>query len=522
MFWDRLYHLCTKNNFKPNTVAKAIGLSTATATKWKNGSVPNGEALSKIADYLDCSVDYLLGRTDTPQVVNLPEPLISTLLSEYSKNSDEFISDDFMYTAQNLVNNIKHIAKKKNILIRDILKDCGLSVNAINTISDKKGLSSFSLAKIADYLDVSVDYLLGRTDTPQVINFSDKGASMYNSQETANLIKSLANLKGISISKLLLDCELNKNALYTMQSKGYFLRVEAIAKIADYLDVSVDYLLGKTDIPQVINFPDRGVFMYNSSDIASRINYLLKVQNKFQKIMLENCGLNKNAISTMTARKSIPKADNLAKIADYLNCSVDYLLGRTNTPQVINFSDGGDAFLYISSNIAEKIKTMAKIKKIQIKDMLKDCELGKNSLSSMQSGGSIPKSDTLAKIADYLDVSVDYLLGKTDIPQVINFPDRGAFMYNSQETVNRIKFQAKKQNISINQLLSNCGLGKSTITKMSNGTDILTHNFLKIANYLDCSVDYLLGRTDTKRVVNIPDDVLDTIIAKYNEDKERK
>lgn len=96
MFWDRLYHLCTKNNFKPNTVAKAIGLSTATATKWKNGSVPNGEALSKIADYLDCSVDYLLGRTDTPQVVNLPKPLISTLLSEYSKNSDDFISDDFI------------------------------------------------------------------------------------------------------------------------------------------------------------------------------------------------------------------------------------------------------------------------------------------------------------------------------------------------------------------------------------------------------------------------------------------
>lgn len=78
-----------------------------------------------------------------------------------------------MYTAQNLVNNIKYIAKKKNILIRDILKDCGLSVNAINTISDKKGLSSFSLAKIADYLDCSVDYLLGRTDTKRVVNIPD-------------------------------------------------------------------------------------------------------------------------------------------------------------------------------------------------------------------------------------------------------------------------------------------------------------------------------------------------------------
>ena len=30
-------------------------------------------------------------------------------------------------------------------------------------MSDKKGISSFSLAKIADYLDVSIDYLLGRT-----------------------------------------------------------------------------------------------------------------------------------------------------------------------------------------------------------------------------------------------------------------------------------------------------------------------------------------------------------------------
>lgn len=78
-----------------------------------------------------------------------------------------------MYTAQNLVNNIKYIAKKKNILIRDILKDCGLSVNAINTISDKKGLSSFSLAKIADYLDCSVDYLLGRTDTKRLVDIPD-------------------------------------------------------------------------------------------------------------------------------------------------------------------------------------------------------------------------------------------------------------------------------------------------------------------------------------------------------------
>lgn len=69
-----------------------------------------------------------------------------------------------MYSAQTLVSNIKKQAKSKNVLIRDMLSDCGLNVNSLSQISDKKGLSSFSLAKIADYLDCSVDYLLGRTD----------------------------------------------------------------------------------------------------------------------------------------------------------------------------------------------------------------------------------------------------------------------------------------------------------------------------------------------------------------------
>lgn len=69
-------------------------------------------------------------------------------------------------------------------------------------------------------------------------------------------------------------------------------------------------------------------------------------------------------------------------------------------------------------------------------------------------------------------------------------------MYDSQKIALKIKDMAKKQNISINQMLLNCELGKNTVVKMSNGTDILTQNFAKIADYLDCSVDYLLGRTD--------------------------
>lgn len=86
-FWERLFNMCTDKGCKPNTVAKSIGLSTATATKWKNGAIPNGEALVKIADYLDCSVDYLLGRTDIPEVNHSSKmiPIPHRILAYYGK-----------------------------------------------------------------------------------------------------------------------------------------------------------------------------------------------------------------------------------------------------------------------------------------------------------------------------------------------------------------------------------------------------------------------------------------------------
>lgn len=70
---------------------------------------------------------------------------------------------------------------------------------------------------------------------------------MHDSQNVANIIKSLLKEKKVTVSQMLSDCELNKNALYTMQSSGYLPRVEALVRIADYLDCSVDYLLGRAD-----------------------------------------------------------------------------------------------------------------------------------------------------------------------------------------------------------------------------------------------------------------------------------
>lgn len=91
---------------------------------------------------------------------------------------------------------------------------------------------------------------------------------MKSSQELAISIKEIAKAKKITIKKMLSDCGLSVNTLSSMQSGGYFPRLEAIAKIADYLDCSIDYLLG------------RNAFGDSISVSASNVNGSAVIQGK--------------------------------------------------------------------------------------------------------------------------------------------------------------------------------------------------------------------------------------------------
>lgn len=72
--------------------------------------------------------------------------------------------------------------------------------------------------------------------------------------------------------------------------------------------------------------------------------------------------------------------------------------------------------MYVSNDIAIRIKSLAKAKGVSVKKLLEDVGLGYNTMSNLKT--SMPKADNLARIADYLDCSMDYLLGRTDVPEV--------------------------------------------------------------------------------------------------------
>lgn len=67
MFWKNFYSLCEDNNEKPLNVVTKLSIGHGSITKWKNGAVPNGKNLQKIADYFGVTVDYLLtGQKEKP------------------------------------------------------------------------------------------------------------------------------------------------------------------------------------------------------------------------------------------------------------------------------------------------------------------------------------------------------------------------------------------------------------------------------------------------------------------------
>jgi len=70
-----------------------------------------------------------------------------------------------------------------------------------------------------------------------------------NIEQMITIIENLAKQHGISRTKLLIDCGVR--SYIDNLNKGRLPNIATVAKIADHLDVSIDYLSGRTDNPKI-------------------------------------------------------------------------------------------------------------------------------------------------------------------------------------------------------------------------------------------------------------------------------
>lgn len=98
-FIDRIEKLLIDTGTSKKTMLNDLSLSINTFSNWKNrGTIPSGETLEMIADYFDVSVDYLLGKTPSPEREDIPEDekrlreLLSQMSEEQLKTAYKIIS----------------------------------------------------------------------------------------------------------------------------------------------------------------------------------------------------------------------------------------------------------------------------------------------------------------------------------------------------------------------------------------------------------------------------------------------
>ncbi|MDE5736773.1 MAG: helix-turn-helix domain-containing protein [Oscillospiraceae bacterium] len=68
-------------------------------------------------------------------------------------------------------------------------------------------------------------------------------------KQLAEMIKFTCKRKKSTISQMLIDCKIRKSFIYDLEKRDLTPSVATVEAIADYLDCSVDYLLGRTDNP---------------------------------------------------------------------------------------------------------------------------------------------------------------------------------------------------------------------------------------------------------------------------------
>lgn len=96
-----------------------------------------------------------------------------------------------------------------------------------------------TLIKMADYFKVSMDYILGRTEKNDYIESSNESFQV-------RFVK-LCEEKDVTHYKVSHDCFFDKSNISRWLTKGYLPTLEILDMITKYFNVSIDYILGRSD-----------------------------------------------------------------------------------------------------------------------------------------------------------------------------------------------------------------------------------------------------------------------------------
>lgn len=142
---------------------------------------------------------------------------------------------------------------------------------------------------------------------------------------------------------------------------------------------------------------------------------MLKFQEQLAVLMAED-GLTQSALakamntsgsklSLYLSGKSTPTYKFFVALAEYFNCSADFLAGLTDYPQRNITYKPVQPF-------GERLRRILKDRKISQYSFISDTKISWSIFYNWLIGKTLPSIDNLIKLSNYLGVTIDYLLGR--------------------------------------------------------------------------------------------------------------
>ena len=146
----------------------------------------------------------------------------------------------------------------------------------------------------------------------------------------------------------------------------------------------------------------------NLSNFVESLSELLLQADLTPSELAKQIGCGKGTISRYLHEQKVPDVGLLVRMADFFNCSTDYLLGRETEKYIRVFTNPCPTF-------QERLPKLCKDLKITKYQLQKQTGIAESAIYAWQNGTNKPCLDNLLKIADTFDCSLDFVLGRSTL-----------------------------------------------------------------------------------------------------------
>lgn len=272
---------------------------------------------------------------------------------------------------------VKELCQQHGITLNQLEQELSFGKGYLSKL-DNSTPNTTKIQLIAEYFDVTIDSLIST------------GFSAKHQLTTKDKIANLCKKRGISVYRL--ESETGLSHGYIGKLNLTTPSADKLQKIADYLNVSLkDLLVDSSSYKPAIDsqfsfsyekyFQIRNSLGYKDSDVAKATN------------------ITKSTFTDWKNGRSQPKVEKIQKIISFLNIPLESLIAIKDCPNTA----------YINPILQRIINELEK-QKLNAKDMCDYIGISSSTFSTWKSENREPKPSHIPKIADFLGVSVEYIL----------------------------------------------------------------------------------------------------------------